>query len=288
MQQSARGKTYTMKTLLGVLGISRNTLRYYESIGVVSPVRDPESNYRFYTNDDVFSVSQLNVLKNVGFEVADAQVLMERIGDPAEFLERASAENERQLVWHKAVQNSLETIRDIDREVEEGPVPKLVQARPCLIFHDECETGYDRHVADPAQNALIRSMPVATFGSVIEGDFFAEELSLPRWGRVVYEEHASLLPELAMSKAEPRRVGGCPCVEMSYAEDTDKVPGFDEDGAIRRAIKSFIAENDLEQDGPAYTSHALPVQGTFYARIHLPVRARGFLARRKLAKLEQR
>lgn len=28
--ESARGKTYTIKTLLSVLGISRNTLRYYE------------------------------------------------------------------------------------------------------------------------------------------------------------------------------------------------------------------------------------------------------------------
>ena len=53
--ESARGKTYTIKTLLSVLGISRNTLRYYEQIGVISPVRDSDSNYRVYTNDDVLA-----------------------------------------------------------------------------------------------------------------------------------------------------------------------------------------------------------------------------------------
>lgn len=94
--ESARGKTYTIKTLLSVLGISRNTLRYYEQIGVISPVRDPDSNYRVYTNDDVFSVAQLNMLKNAGFEVADVQVVMEKTEDASEFVGRLSEQNMRQ------------------------------------------------------------------------------------------------------------------------------------------------------------------------------------------------
>lgn len=52
-----------------------------DQIGAISPVRDPDSNYRVYTNDDVFNVVQHNMLKNAGFEVADAQVVMEGSGE---------------------------------------------------------------------------------------------------------------------------------------------------------------------------------------------------------------
>ena len=284
-EESARGKTYTIKTLLNVLGISRNTLRYYEQIGVVSPVRDPNSNYRVYTNDDVFSVAQLNMLKNAGFEVADAQAVMEKATDASDFVELLAQQNTRQQAWHAAVQESLDTLREIGEDIHAGPKPRLALARPALVFHDECETGYDNHVPDPAQDALIRSMPIATFGSVIDGDFFADVLEMPRWGRVISERNAALLPQLTLAKTPPQHVGGCACVEISYAADADKIPGFDPDGSTREAVRAFMQENDLEQDGACYTSHALPVKGVFYTRVHLPVRGRGLLARRRLAHL---
>lgn len=268
--ESARGKTYTIKTLLSVLGISRNTLRYYEQIGVISPVRDPDSNYRVYTNDDVFSVAQLNMLKNAGFEVADAQVVMEKTEDASEFVDRLSGQNLRQQAWHAAVQDSLETLRAIGDDIRRGPVPRLSMGRQALVYFDECETGYDNHVPDPAQDVLIRSMPIATFGSIIEGDFFSDSFDLPKWGRIVYTCDAPLLPQLALASRPPVQVGGCPCVEISYAADADKIPGFDRDGSTRKKMRVFMDEYGFEQAGDVYTSHALPIKGVFYTRVHLP------------------
>ena len=46
-------------------------------------------------------------------------------------------------------------------------------------------------------------------------------------------------------------------------------------------------EYGLEQAGDAYTSHALPIKGVFYTRVHLPVRAISWRAKRMLAKLER-
>ena len=284
--ESARGKTYTIKTLLSVLGISRNTLRYYEQIGVISPVRDPDSNYRVYTNDDVFSVAQLNMLKNAGFEVADAQVVMEKTEDASEFVDKLSEQNLRQQAWHAAVQDSLETLRAIGDDIHRGPVPRLSVSRPALVYFDECETGYDNHVPDPAQDTLIRSMPIATFGSIIEGDFFSGSLDLPKWGRIVYARDAPLLPQLSLASRPPVQVGGCPCVEISYAVDADKIPGFDRDGGTRKKLRTFMDEYGFEQAGDVYTSHALPIKGVFYTRVHLPVRAISWRAKRMLAKLE--
>lgn len=226
------------------------------------------------------------MLKNAGFEVADAQVVMEKTGDASEFVDKLSEQNLRQQAWHAAVQDSLETLRAIGDDIHRGPVPRLSVSRPALVYFDECETGYDNHVPDPAQDVLIRSMPIATFGSIIEGDFFSGSLGLPKWGRIVYARDAPLLPQLSLASRPPVQVGGCPCVEISYAADADKIPGFDRDGSTRKKLRTFMDEYGFEQAGDAYTSHALPIKGVFYTRVHLPARAISWRAKRMLAKLE--
>ena len=240
-----------------------------------------------YTNDDVFSVAQLNMLKNASFEVADAQVVMEKTVDASEFVGRLSEQNMRQQAWHAAVQDSLETLQAICDDIHRGPMPRLSASRPALFYFDECETGYDNHVPDPAQDVLIRSMPIATFGSIIEGDFFSDCLDLPKWGRIVYACDAPLLPQLSLASRPPVQVGGCPCLEISYAADADKIPGFDRDGSTRKKLQTFMDEYGFEQAGDAYTSHALPIKGVFYTRVHLPIRAVTWRAKRMLAKLER-
>lgn len=240
-----------------------------------------------YTNDDVFSVAQLNMLKNAGFEVADAQVVMEKTEDASEFVGRLSEQNMRQQAWHAAVQDSLETLQAICDDIHRGPMPRLSASRPALFYFDECETGYDNHVPDPAQDVLIRSMPIATFGSIIEGDFFSDCLDLPKWGRIVYACDAPLLPQLSLASRPPVQVGGCPCLEISYAADADKIPGFDRDGSTRKKLQTFMNECGFEQAGDVYTSHALPIKGVFYTRVHLPIRAVTWRAKRMLAKLER-
>lgn len=277
--ESARGKTYTIKTLLSVLGISRNTLRYYEQIGVISPVRDPDSNYRVYTNDDVFSVAQLNMLKNAGFEVADAQVVMEKTEDASEFVGRLSEQNMRQQAWHAAVQDSLETLQAICDDIHRGPMPRLSASRPALFYFDECETGYDNHVPDPAQDVLIRSMPIATFGSIIEGDFFSDCLDLPKWGRIVYACDAPLLPQLSLASRPPVQVGGCPCLEISYAAAADKIPGFDKDGSARKKLRAFMNECGFEHGRcvhlpcSAHQGRVLYARSSAHTRGHLASQA---------------
>ena len=200
-----------------------------------------------YTNDDVFSVAQLNMLKNASFEVADAQVVMEKTVDASEFVGRLSEQNMRQQAWHAAVQDSLETLQAICDDIHRGPMPRLSASRPALFYFDECETGYDNHVPDPAQDVLIRSMPIATFGSIIEGDFFSDCLDLPKWGRIVYACDAPLLPQLSLASRPPVQVGGCPCLEISYAAEADKIPGFDKDGSTRKKLRAFMNECGFEQ-----------------------------------------
>lgn len=131
--------------------------------------------------------------------------------------------------------------------------------RPALLYFDECETGYDNHMADPAQDVLIRSMPIVTFRSILESDLFAGRLDPPKWGRIVYACDAPVAARVCKPRAPAG--GGCPYVEIFYAADTDKIPGFEWDGGTRRELGDFMAKHGLEQSGDAHASHVLPIKG---------------------------
>ena len=39
---------YSIGTMAKLMGISAEAIRYYESRNIISPVRDPETGYRYY------------------------------------------------------------------------------------------------------------------------------------------------------------------------------------------------------------------------------------------------
>ena len=47
---------YKISELAKLLGVSTNTVRRYEDMGYISAVRDEKSGYRYYNDDDIFSV----------------------------------------------------------------------------------------------------------------------------------------------------------------------------------------------------------------------------------------
>lgn len=43
---------YSIGTMAKLMGISAEAIRYYESRNIISPVRDPETGYRYYNTWD--------------------------------------------------------------------------------------------------------------------------------------------------------------------------------------------------------------------------------------------
>lgn len=57
------------------LGISKDTLRYYDQIELVKPLRK-ENNYRFYSEKEIQDLKYIQVLKFGGFSLMDIQQIM--------------------------------------------------------------------------------------------------------------------------------------------------------------------------------------------------------------------
>ena len=59
-----------------MLKIPRDTLRYYDKMGLVCPIRG-DNNYRYYTQQDIFDLQYIQVLSFAGFSLSEIGRLFE-------------------------------------------------------------------------------------------------------------------------------------------------------------------------------------------------------------------
>ena len=89
-------RTYTIKEAAAETGVTAHTLRYYERIGLLEPVGREENGRRRYSEDDLYYVRFLTMLRATGMHIRDMLTFMrltyagddETIGERAELLER--------------------------------------------------------------------------------------------------------------------------------------------------------------------------------------------------------
>ena len=66
-----------IKDVIKITGLSRRTLQYYDEQGLVRPKRTKE-NYRLYDKEDLSKLWRLLLYKEMGFQLEDIAVLIER------------------------------------------------------------------------------------------------------------------------------------------------------------------------------------------------------------------
>ena len=66
-----------IKDVIKITGLTRRTLQYYDEQGLVRPKRTKE-NYRLYDKEDLSKLWRLLLYKEMGFQLEDIAVLIER------------------------------------------------------------------------------------------------------------------------------------------------------------------------------------------------------------------
>ena len=59
-------KRYSIQEVARMLGMSKDTLRYYDKIGLVKPVRE-DNRYRMYTPDELIDLMNIQIMQYAGF-----------------------------------------------------------------------------------------------------------------------------------------------------------------------------------------------------------------------------
>lgn len=95
--------TYTIREATQLTGVSQDTLRYYEKIGLLAPIRRSDSGHRRYTEIDLAWARFLTILRATGMPIRRMLtfVKLEREGDATIEERKALLEAHREDVAHQ-------------------------------------------------------------------------------------------------------------------------------------------------------------------------------------------
>lgn len=68
----------SIKEIAKKTSITPRTLRYYDSIGLLKPMRTTEGGHRMYSEEEIIKLHQIQFLKQMGFGLKDIQELLEQ------------------------------------------------------------------------------------------------------------------------------------------------------------------------------------------------------------------
>ncbi|MFW5488513.1 MAG: MerR family transcriptional regulator [Desulfovibrio sp.] len=81
-------ESYTVGRLARKFGLSRSTLLYYDSVGLLSPCSRAEGDYRKYGPSEVRRLERILLYRRTGLSLAEIRAALEAEGDVAQALEK--------------------------------------------------------------------------------------------------------------------------------------------------------------------------------------------------------
>ena len=99
---------YTVTQLARRCGLSRTTLLYYESIGLLRQAARTAGNYRAYGEQDLARLRQICVYRDAGLKLTDIRALIGRKGSEAsKVLEHRLLELDQEIAARRAHQQAI-------------------------------------------------------------------------------------------------------------------------------------------------------------------------------------
>jgi len=106
----------TVTRLARACGLSRTTVLYYESIGLLKTARRNQGNYRLYSDADLQRLHQICIYRDAGLRLGDIRSILDRPrSDAAAVLERRLAELGREIETLREHQKSIARILQIGK-----------------------------------------------------------------------------------------------------------------------------------------------------------------------------
>lgn len=135
--------TFRIGELSRLFGIGVDSIRYYEKVGLLHPVRDPNNNYRLYTMDDVRRMTLIRELLNLNFSTEQVREFctdlnldntLRLLNSEMETVEKQISELEN---TRRNIQNRLTTIQRLSKmDLDEQVYLKTLPERACIMVSD--------------------------------------------------------------------------------------------------------------------------------------------------------
>lgn len=134
---------YSIRTLSELAGVSARTLRYYDEIGLLKPLRTSEAGYRFYGEREKELLQQILFYRERGIELEQiASILYDPGFDLRSALEEHLLELERQRErTERLIQNIKRTIASMEGEYEMSDKERFEAFKKNAVEENERKYG---------------------------------------------------------------------------------------------------------------------------------------------------
>lgn len=124
------GYTYTTSKTSEFYGLSHKGLSFYEEKGIISPLRDKDTNYRSFTLDDCYNLYFTKLLSNCRFTLSEAAEMIN--GDDVEQFLSHMSHKRSDLEWHIKLNQRILfhsiRIQEALKQYSENPSFKVVSS----------------------------------------------------------------------------------------------------------------------------------------------------------------
>lgn len=264
-------KEYLIGDVASMIGVSRDTLRFYEKKGIIS-VRKKENGYRYYSEDDIFTLSSIFYHRkmNIGLEEIESLWKDNNSFKTSAQITKQQIEAEKdEIIKHQQALIRLHLFQEECQKIEQNLNRISVRHFPKAYVIETCDSPQDSVIA-----WFCKSQKEPGFDMLYTYDTYScssgnEELEFRQASLLLYEELTGSLPfSFDLKLYEKTETPEC---LYTIIESQSRVPD-------REIIKKIIAwgrEHNKKAGDVVisdYVMHGMQ-DGTFifYLEIYIPV-----------------
>jgi len=140
---------YTIGQVAKFLGVSRDTLKFYEEKKLVKPKQNMENGYRKYNHFDIYDITTVNFYREVDIEIKKIQELRKSksIEGIKSLLEEKEQEVLEEIEYKKLLLKKLQTVKEDCEKVKQFLGEYIVKEMKPLEIKGEIEhfTAFDEY-----------------------------------------------------------------------------------------------------------------------------------------------
>lgn len=244
---------YLVSEIAKYFGVTNDTIRYYDKLGIISPSKDKNNNYRYYSRGDIICFSYVFELKNIELPLKEINTMLndsslEYAASVIEDHERRIEDKIKKLQQLKSVINDYR--KCFNNAIENIDVIKISE-NPNIIYRQiEEPNGSVIENMSYFQNLTMMHVPLFTF--CIDKELFLSEMFYNniKESRKYYKYALSLKDEEELISKED-----FPHKDFNIIKPkkwlTSVVKFYtNKDYSAILKIREYVEQNCIEIDGP--------------------------------------
>ncbi|MFJ8513427.1 MerR family transcriptional regulator [Lysinibacillus xylanilyticus] len=140
---------YTIGQVANFLGVSRDTLKFYEEKELVKPKQNMENGYRKYNHFDIYDITTVNFYREIDIEIKKIQELRKSksIDGIHSILEEKEQEVLQEIEYKKLLLKKLQIVKEECEKIKQFLGQYIVKEMKPLEIKGEIEhfTAYDEY-----------------------------------------------------------------------------------------------------------------------------------------------